>query len=150
MYARTPDSRPAEVQPRPGPPLASAPGPRVLLAAADADAHAVYGPFLEHAGYALVHASSAGECVLLAQSQRLAAAVVSVGRHGLLPWSRYSELARAADEELAIICLTTDPRVADADRLPPRALAVLMLPCEPPELVAELGRVLQARGRRPN
>lgn len=150
MYTRTPDSRPAEVQLHPDPPPTSAPLPRVLLADGDADAHAVYGPFLEHAGYALVHACSAGECVRLAQSRGLAAAVVSVGRHGLLPWSRYSELARAADEELAIICLTTDPRVAEADRLPPRAAAVLMLPCEPPELVAELSRALQARNRRPN
>ena len=150
MYARPLDSRSADVRPRLEPPRAPVLRPAVLLAAADADAHAVYGPFLEHAGYALVHAYSAGECARLAQSRRLAAAVVSVGRHGLLPWSRYSELARVADEELAIICLTTDPRVVDADRLPPHASAVLMLPCEPPELVAELGRALQGRDRRPN
>lgn len=149
MHAHPADGT-ADARSRPGLPQTSASRPWVLLAAADADAHDVYGPFLEHAGYALIHAYSAGECVRLARSQRFTAAVVSVGRRGLLSWARYCELVRAAGGELAILCLTTDPRVAEAGRLHPRAAAVLMLPCEPHDLVAEVGRALQGQDPRPS
>ena len=142
------DRRPAK-HVRPGPsaagPSTAGALPRVLLADGDADVHAVYGLYLEHAGYAPVHAYSAEECVRLARSLPLAAAVVTVGHCGLLPWSDYHRLVAAADGRFAVLCLTTDPRlVPESCRSPLHAAAVLTIPCEPTALVAEIRRAVRA------
>jgi DNA-binding response OmpR family regulator len=124
----------------------------VLLADGDPDVHVIYGAVLEHEGFRVLHAFSAAECLRLAGTQRMCAALVSVGECGLLTWRRLHELAAAAAASgFAIVCLTTDPRLSPAARRPPRgASAVLMLPCTPEALAVEVHRVIFPGGGQPN
>jgi DNA-binding response OmpR family regulator len=124
----------------------------ILLADGDPDVHVIYGAVLEHEGFRVLHAFSAAECLRLAATPRMCAALVSVGECGLLTWRRLHELAAAAAAGgFAIVCLTTDPRFSPAARRPPRgASAVLMLPCTPEMLAAEVCRVVLPGGGQPN
>jgi CheY-like chemotaxis protein len=135
----------------------AAPGARterlcLLLADGDADVHAIYGAVLEREGFQVLHAFSAAECLRLARTPRMCAALVSVGGCGLLSWRLLHGLAAsAAARGFVIVCLTTDPRLTPAARRPPRGVStVLMLPCAPDALTAEVHRVLLPGGSRPN
>lgn len=143
------------------PPAAStrvqAPGIRterrcLLLADVDRDVHAIYGAVLEREGFRVLHAFSPAECLLLAGTPRMCAALVSVGECGLLTWRVLHELAAAAAAAgFAIVCLTTDARLSPPARRPPRGVsAVLMLPCAPELLAAEVRRVLLSGAGPPN
>lgn len=124
----------------------------ILLADGDPDVHVIYGSVLEHEGFRVLHASSAAECLRLARTPRMCAALVSVGECGLLTWRGLHQLAAAAAASgFAIVCLTTDPGLSPAARRPPRgASAVLMLPCTPELLAAEVCRVIHPGGGQPN
>ncbi len=124
----------------------------LLLADGDADVHAIYGAVLEHEGFRVLHAFSAVECLRLAGTPRMCAVLVSVGGCGLLTWRGLHVLAAAAAARgFAIVCLTTDPGLAPAVRRPPRgASGVLMLPCSPDALAAEVRRVISPDTGRPN
>lgn len=135
----------------------AAPGTRterlcLLLADGDADVHAIYGPVLEREGFRVLHAFSATECLRLARTPRMCAALVSVGGCGLLSWRLLHGLAAsAAARGFVIVCLTTDPRLTPAACRPPRGVStVLMLPCTPDALTAEVRRVLLPARGRPN
>jgi DNA-binding response OmpR family regulator len=124
----------------------------VLLGDADEDVHVMYGAFLEHHGFAVLHARSVAECLGLARTRRVAAAVVSYGSCGLFHWRSYHELARAGRSAgFALVCLTTDPRlITDSRRHRRCAAAVLMLPCSPEDLAAEVERVAGEARLPPN
>ena len=124
----------------------------LLLADGDPDVHAIYGAVLEREGFRVLHASSAAECLRLARTPRMCAALVSVGGCGLLSWRLLHALAAAAAARgFVIVCLTTDARLSPAARRPPRGVStVLMLPCTPDALTAEVRRVLLPAGGRPN
>jgi DNA-binding response OmpR family regulator len=124
----------------------------LLLADEDRDVHAIYGAVLEREGFRVLHAFSPAECLRLAGTPRMCAALVSVGGCGLLTWRVLHELAAAAAAAgFAIVCLTTDPGLSPAARRPPRGVsAVLMLPCSPEVLAAEVRRVLLPGGDKPN
>lgn len=127
----------------------------VLLADGDRDVHAIFGTALEREGFRVIHAFSADECLRVALARRVCAALVSVGGCGLLTWRRLHDLATAgaaADRGFAIICLTTDPRLSPGmrGRPPHGAAAVLMLPCSPALLAAEVRRAVRDRGVQPN
>ena len=135
----------------------AAPGARterlcLLLADGDADVHAIYGAVLEREGFRVLHAFSPAECLRMAGTPRVCAALVSVGECGLLTWRGLHALAAAAAARgFAIVCLTTDPRLSPAARRPPRGVsAVLMLPCTPEALAAEVRRVVFPAGGQPN
>lgn len=136
---------------------AQAPDPRaerrcLLLADEDRDVHAIYGAVLEREGFRVLHAFSPAECLYLARTPRVCAALVSVGGCGLLTWRGLHELAGvAAAAGFVIVCLTTDPRVAPTVRRPPRGVSmVLMLPCPPETLAEQVRQVLVQRGALPN
>lgn len=124
----------------------------VLLADGDPDVHVIYGAVLEHEGFRVLHAFSAAECLRLAATARTCAALVSVGECGLLTWRGLRQLAAAAASGgFAVVCLTTDPRLSPAARRPPcGASAVLMLPCTPELLAAEVCRVIHPGSGQPN
>ena len=124
----------------------------VLLGDTDEDVHAMYGAFLEHRGFAVLHACSVAECLRLARARGVAAAVVSVGSGGLFRWRPYRELAAAGRSAgFALVCLTTDPRLITGPRRHRRcAAAVLMLPCSPEELAAEVERAAGEARLPPN
>lgn len=124
----------------------------LLLADGDPDVHAIYGAVLEREGFRVLHAFSAAECLRLAATPRMCAALVSVGGCGLLTWRELRQLATAsAARGFALVCLTTDPGLAPSVRRPPRgASAVLMLPCSPEALADEVRRVASPGGGRPN
>ncbi|HEX5870268.1 MAG TPA: hypothetical protein VFY65_07635 [Longimicrobium sp.] len=121
----------------------------LLLADCDPDVHAIYGAVLEREGFRVLHAFSAAECLRLAATPRMCAALVSVGGCGLLTWRGLHRLAAASAERgFAIVCLTTDPRLAPSVRRPPRgASAMLMLPCTPEALADEVRRVVSPGGQ---
>lgn len=122
----------------------------LLLADLDPDSHGMYGDSLELAGYRLVHAHSALQCLRARRRLRLSAAVVSVGRRGVLGREEYTEFV-AAGEPCAIVCITTDPCFAGhAQSLLSGSAAVLMLPCTPPELVEQVARAVRAAEGLPN
>lgn len=125
--------------------------PAVLLADGDADVHAIFGAVLEREGFRVIHAHSPAECLRLA-GRPIRAALVSVGWCGLLTWRRLHQLSHAAHRDgFPIICLTTDPRLAGTRRGPPPGVsAVLMLPCEPEALAAEVRRAIDDAGGQPN
>lgn len=125
--------------------------PAVLLADGGADVHAIFGAVLEREGFRVIHAHSRAECLRLA-SRPLRAALVSVGWCGLLTWRRLHQLADAANRNgFPIICLTTDPRLAgERHGRPPGVSAVLMLPCEPEALAAEVRRAIDDADGQPN
>jgi DNA-binding response OmpR family regulator len=131
---------------------AGADRPTVLIADGGTDVHAIFGAALEREGYRVLHAFSPAECLRLAGTRSVHAALVSVGWCGLLTWRRLHDLAaRAEAGGFAIVCLTTDPRLAPEQlRLPPGASAVLTLPCTPDTLAAEVRRAVRARGASPN
>lgn len=118
--------------------------PCLLLADGDRDVHAIYGAVLEREGFRVLHAYSPAECLQLAGMPRVSAALVTVGGCGLLTWRGLHELAAAAAAAgFVIVCLTTDARLSPAARRPPRGVSmVLMLPCTPEVLAAEVHRVL--------
>lgn len=126
--------------------------PAILLGDGGTDVHAIFAAALEREGYRVIHAFSAAECLRLARSGGVRAALVSVGWCGLLTWRRLHDLAaEAAAGGFPIVCLTTDPRLApDAMRLPPGTSAVLTLPCTPAALAAEVRRAVGVRGGQPN
>jgi DNA-binding response OmpR family regulator len=114
--------------------------------------HTIYGAVLEHEGFRVLHAFSAAECLRLAGTSRMCAALVSAGGCGLLDWRRLRELAAAAGARgFPIVCLTTDERLSPDVRRPPRGVsAVLMLPCTPDALAAEVRRVVSPGEGQPN
>lgn len=120
----------------------------LLLADDDRDVHAIYGTVLEREGFRVLHAFSPAECLRLAGTPRVCAALVTVGGGGLLTWRGLHELAAvAAAAGFVIVCLTTDPRLSPAARRPPRGVSmVLMLPCTPEVLAAEIRRVVVPGG----
>lgn len=124
----------------------------LLVADGDPDVHAIYGAVLEREGFRVLHAFSAKECLRLAGTPRMCAALVSVGGCGLLDWRRLHELAAAAAVcGFPIVCLTTDERLAPDVRRPPRGVsAVLMLPCTPEALAVEVRRVAFPGCGQPN
>lgn len=126
--------------------------PAVLLADSGEDVHAIFGAALEREGFRVVHAYSADECLRLAGTRGVRAALVSVGWCGLLTWRRLHALAAAASAGgFPIVCMTTDPRLApDRGRRPPGAAAVLTLPCRPEDLAAEVRRAIRDVGAQPN
>lgn len=126
--------------------------PAVLLADGGEDVHAIFGAALEHAGFRVVHAYSPEECLRLAGSRGVRAALVSVGWCGLLTWRRLHALAAAASAGgYPIVCMTTDPRLApETRRRPSGAAAVLTLPCRPEVLAAEIRRAIKDGGALPN
>lgn len=124
----------------------------LLLADDDRDVHAIYGAVLEREGFRVLHAFSPAECLHLARTPRVCGALVTVGGCGLLTWRGLHELAAAAaGAGFVIVCLTTDPRLSPAARRPPHGVSVvLMLPCTPEVLAAEVHRVLLPGEGRPN
>ena len=143
------------------PPAASVPGQApsaraerrcLLLADDNRDVHAIYGAVLERKGFRVLHAFSPAECLHLAGTPRMCAALVTVGGCGLLTWRGLHELAaRAAAAGFVIVCLTTDPGLAPSVRRPPRGVSlVLMLPCTPEDLAGEIQRVILPGGGLPN
>ena len=126
--------------------------PAVLLADGGTDVHAIFSAALEREGYRVIHAFSAAECLRLAHAGGLRVALVSVGWCGLLTWRRLHDLAAEARAGgFAIVCLTTDPRLApDRLRIPPGASAVLTLPCTPQALADEVRRAANADGGAAN
>lgn len=124
----------------------------LLVADGDPDVHAIYGAVLEHEGFRVLHAFSAAECLRLAGTSRMCAVLVSVGGCGLLDWRRLHALAAAsAARGFPIVCLTTDERLSPDVRRPPRGVsAVLMLPCTPDALAAEVCRVVFPAAGQPN
>lgn len=124
----------------------------LLVADGDPDVHVIYGAVLEREGFRVLHAFSDAECLRLARTPRVCAVLVSVGGCGLLDWRRLRELATAAKARgFAIVCLTTDERLSPDVRRPPRGTsAVLMLPCTPEALAAEVCRVVFPAGGQPN
>ena len=122
----------------------------VLLGDGDEDVHTMYSVQLEHRGYAVIHARSTAECLRIVHSRPVAAVLVSVGEGGLFGWKSYRSLARAARATgFALICFTTDPRLTTDPRRHRRcAAAVIMLPCTPEVVTAEVERAI-ARVRLP-
>jgi CheY-like chemotaxis protein len=116
----------------------------LLVADGNPDVHAIYGAVLEHEGFRVLHAFSAAECLRLAGTSRMCAVLVSVGGCGLLDWRRLHQLAAASRARgFAIVCLTTDERLSPDERRPPRGVSVVvMLPCTPEALAAEVRRVV--------
>ena len=127
-------------------------GTTILLGDRNDDVHAMYGIVLERHGFAVLHARSPAECLRLVRARRVCAAIVSVGTRGMLRWTSYHQLARAAGSAgIALISLTTDPRVSTDTRRHRRcAAAVLMLPCAPEELAGEVERALHEARRAAN
>jgi DNA-binding response OmpR family regulator len=126
--------------------------PVVLIADGDADVHAIFGAALERECFRVIHAYSEAECLRLAGTRPVRAALVSVGWCGLFTWRRLHDLATAAASGgFVIVCLTTDPRLSPhIRRRPPGATMVLMLPCIPTVLAAEVRRAVRDHGRAPN
>lgn len=127
-------------------------GTTILLGDRNDDVHAMYGAVLEHHGFTVIHARSADDCLRLVRARRVCAAIVSVGTRGMLVWTSYHQLARAARPAgIILISLTTDPGVATDTRRHRRcAAAVLMLPCAPEELAGEVERALFEARRAAN
>lgn len=124
----------------------------VLLADGGADLHDIFGAVLKHQGYRVIHAFSAAECLRLAGARPVRAVLVSVGSCGLLTWRGLHLLAaRAAEAGFVIVCMTTDPRLSSAmRRRPPGTSSVLMIPCDPEALAAEVRRAVRDHGAPPN
>ena len=124
----------------------------VLLGDLDEDVHVMYGTFLEHHGFAVLHARSVAECLALARTRRVAAAVVSYGSCGLFRWRSYRELAAAGRSAgFALVCLTTDPHLVTGPRRHRRcAAAVIILPCSPETVAAEVERAIAQARQMPN
>lgn len=133
-------------------PRFSGSGTTILLGDRNDDVHAMYGVVLERHGFGVLHARSADECLSLVRSRLVCAAIVSIGTRGMLVWTAYHQLARAARSAgTVLISLTTDPRVATDTRRHRRcAAAVLMLPCAPEELAGEVERALREARRAAN
>lgn len=124
--------------------LLAAPPETVLVGDGDEDIHAIYGALLEYRGYVVIHARSAAECLRLVRSRPVSAVVVSVGSHGLFGWKSCHRLTSAArDGGFTLVCLTTDPHLSPGPRRHlPYAAAVLMLPCPPETVAAEIERAV--------
>lgn len=149
MHATSTTTAHAQSSPRG---LPASRGAAVLLADGDHDVHALYSALLEHRGHAVIHARSVAQCLRLVRSHPVSAVVVSVGPCGLFGWRAYHRLARTArGSGFALICLTTDPHLTTDPRRHRRcAFAVLMLPCTPDTLAAEVERAIAETRRLPN
>ena len=125
--------------------------PRVLLADADPDSHAVYSTMMEHCGYRVLHARDGAEAHRIAREQRPDVIVAEI----FLPPVRGQPLVSLLKQdgrtaEIPIIGLTAVPRSVGIALGLLACERHLVKPCAPSRLLREVELLLSAGPASPS
>lgn len=125
--------------------------PLILLVEDDPKAREGYAEFLQHGGFQVAQAGSAEHAVELSASLRPDVVVTDIALPGKDGFALACELREQPTTRTTPILAMTAYWAADVhDRAEQAGItAILLKPCQPEHLIAELHRALQRRGPGP-
>lgn len=121
--------------------------PRILLVDDYEDARVMYGHFLRMSGYHPIEAATGEEALELAQTEQPDLILLDMSLPGIDGWEVTAELKRDdRTKHIPIVALTAHALQAERQRTEKAGCdGFLAKPCAPPDLLAEISRLL---GRR--
>jgi CheY-like chemotaxis protein len=123
-------------------------GPRILLVDDYEDARVMYGHFLRMSGYQPIEAASGEEALELAYKHLPDLILLDMSLPGIDGWEVTAELkGNETTRHIPIVALTAHALQTERQRTERAGCdGFLAKPCAPPDLLAEISRVLARRG----
>lgn len=122
--------------------------PRILLVDDYEDARVMYGHFLRMSGYQSIEAATGEEALELAHAHLPDLILLDMSLPGIDGWEVTAELKRdEKTKHIPIVALTAHALQAERQRTERAGCdGFLAKPCAPPDLLAEISRLLGQRG----
>lgn len=122
--------------------------PRILLVDDYEDARVMYGHFLRMSGYQSIEAATGEEALELAHAHLPDLILLDMSLPGIDGWEVTAELKRdEKTKHIPIVALTAHALQAERQRTERAGCdGFLAKPCAPPDLLAEIARLLGQRG----